>query len=398
MVQYSSNFGGSTISGEMIAHAMLEEGWELDIVFGFEGPFVQRMSGPKCRTHVSAHGNWLRHPGLFRFLRNLRREQTAVRQMVGLFRNIKPDLVYVNSLVSYAGARAANQLGVPVVWHIRELFSDRKGELHWPVAWAKPYIRRVIRSYAANIVMNSNSVRHNVFGRNTVRNIEVIRNAVPRSFFQPHSQELTVPGYPGLNIRGPIVGFPGTLRPVKGHRVFLAAIGSILEAVPNSHFVITGAVKSEFAVALVNEVEAGPHRERVHFVGEVRDMRDFYRAADVCCIASESESFGRTAIETFACRTPLVSTNSGGLADIVDHEVNCLVTEFGNANQLARAVVRLLTDPQLSRRLTSAGYDKAVKYFGDQACSSAIIRVVRNSLQEKSGTVSRNKSNSVLRS
>lgn len=359
---------------------MLDEGWELDVVFGFDGPFVERMVGPRCRTHVVPHRNWLRGPGVIRFLRNRRDEHHASAEMESLFRKQRPDLVYVNSLVSYAAVRAADRLGIPVVWHIRELFADEKGELHWPAPWARSWVRRIIEQSATSIVVNSNTVRQHVLGPNSTANITVIPNAVPDAFFQSQLSIDDARQIVNLPPSAPIVGFPGTLRPVKAHDILLDAIPTILSAVPDCTFAITGVDDSAYSRQIIQRANDSGFNDRVVFTGAVADMSAFYRACDLCCITSESESFGRTAVESFACRVPLVSTTSGGLADIVQDRANSLTVDYGNAEQLAQAVIELLQDRALANQLADAAFEDANRLYSQATCASAVTSVVRDAM------------------
>jgi glycogen(starch) synthase len=284
----------------------------------------------------------------------------------------------VNSLVSYAAVRAAHRLGIPVVWHIRELFADQKGELHWPTSWARPWIRRVISQSATALVVNSNTVRRNVLGANALGNITVIPNAVPDSFF--HYELSKEEARKTLQLPGdvPLVGFPGTLRPVKAHHVLLDAIPKILSAIPDCVFPITGVNDSDYSRDLIKQAQVSEFGDRIVFTGAVADMQAFYRACNVCCIASESESFGRTAVEAFASRTPLVSTTSGGLNDIVNHDVNSLAVDFGSAAQLSRAVVKILEDGSLAACLTKAAFEEANELYSQAKCAQSVTSVIRD--------------------
>ena len=58
-VQYDAQVGGSPISGSMVVKAMVDADWQVDAVFGSDGPMTQRYEQLGCRIHVLAHGQWL---------------------------------------------------------------------------------------------------------------------------------------------------------------------------------------------------------------------------------------------------------------------------------------------------------------------------------------------------
>lgn len=376
-MQYSANFGGSTLSGEMLANAMLEEGWELHVLFGFDGPFLERMAGVQLRTHIAGHSNWLRSPRPLPFLRNCIRELSAANRMARLLREIDPDVVYVNSLVSFAGVVAAKLVGVPIIWHLRELFDDINGEMRWPARCLKPLIRWFILYSSAAVIVNSQAVKKNVLGDVQSEKVSYIPNAVPDYFFKNIVPSSEARQKLGLAITGPIVGFPGTIRPVKGHITFLNAVSEIVKAYPDCRFLITGAIDSDYAREIVYLTRNTVFSNHIIFVGVIADMQTFYRACDVCCIASESESFGRAAIEAFACKVPLVSTTAGGLAEIVVNQENGLTFEIGNSSQLARCVINLLKDKALSGHLVENGFRKALACYSYSRCGGSVISVIK---------------------
>lgn len=378
LVQYSSNFSGSTISGRMIAQFMLARGWDVDVYFGFDGPFVDRLREDGCSADVVEHRNWLRSPGFFRFLRNALTEQRAATGFDRAFGERKPDVVYLNTLASYAAARAAKKMNLPVVLHVRELFSDEHGELNWPARWFRPLLRRHIADHSTKVVVNSDAVRANVFGTETSLQVENVPNAVAPEFFSPRGDQKSARVALGLRAAGPIVGVPGTLRLMKGHQFLFDAVPQILKSYPDCHFVVTGALGSSFGDQLVRRVEQMGLAGCVTFTGAIKDMLTFYHACDIACVPSLAEPFGRTAIECLATRTPLVATAVGGLAEIVRHGENGLLVQYGDTDGLAESIVSLLDDDELRDHISRRGRRDADQKYTEELYVNRIYGVIEN--------------------
>lgn len=103
--------------------------------------------------------------------------------------------------------------------------------------------------------------------------------------------------------------------------------------------------------------------DRVSF-GEVDrpELARVYRDADVVVFPSEwEEPFGLVPVEAMACGTPVVATASGGSAEFLFDDVNCLRIPRRDPAALANAIVRLAHAPDLRRRLVSAGYRTAAQ-------------------------------------
>ena len=347
----------------MIVSGMIDRSWDVDVYFAFDGPFVKRMRRKRCSVSVIPHSSWLRQPGWFRFMRNLVVENRRSIAFEREFERTRPDLVYVNSLVSYAAARAAKRLGIPLVWHMRELFSDENGEMVCPSLFGRSFVRRLVASMATKIAVNSAAVGSNIFGSASQVAYENVPNAIDNTFFRARGDRMAFRRPVNLSSASRLVGLPGTLRQVKGHEYFLRSIPLILEQVPDCFFAITGAIDSQFARELVDRVKKSPFVDRVIFTGNISDMLPFYYGCDVCCVPSLSEPFGRTAIECFATRTPLVASGVGGLKEIVQDGKNGLIVDYGDEKALADSIVSLLNKPkQAERQVEQAFLDAEARY------------------------------------
>jgi len=371
VVQYSGNRSGSGLSGLLLANGLREAGWETHVAFGFSGPLVEKYKENGHITHVVPHKNWLRRDCTHQFAKDVWLEWRKASAFGALIEEVGPDVVYLNTVVSLAGAVAARRQGVPCVWHLREMFADVGGEMHAP-RWAIPLVRWVIRLHADRLVANSTATARNLMGK-FGGDIEVVPNAVRAAFFEEdRSQEKTRAAFE-LPCDGPVVGVPGTLRPMKGHLFFFDAVAPMLRERENLQVAVTGDGENAFVERLKAKLETLSVREQVHFFGWVEDMAAFYRACDVVCIPSRAEPFGRTAIEAFAVGTPVVATAVGGLVGIVtDGETGRLVP-YGDEEEFAEAVRQLLDQTELYRRMKVNARQKAEEQYHEQVYKDRIV-------------------------
>ena len=99
-------------------------------------------------------------------------------------------------------------------------------------------------------------------------------------------------------------------------------------------------------------------------------LSTFYRAADVCLVPSRSESFGLVALEAAACGTPVVASAVGGLTTLVDHGRTGFLVEGADPGRYADYVSRVLDEPLLAERLSSAAVLRARRYTWRGAAAS----------------------------
>ena len=101
---------------------------------------------------------------------------------------------------------------------------------------------------------------------------------------------------------------------------------------------------------------------RVHLVGHVEDeeLPALYSAARVLVFPSLYEGFGLPALEAMASGTPVVASNTTGLAEAVGDAG--LTVDPTSAEELADALARVLNDAALRERLVAAGHERAADF------------------------------------
>lgn len=380
IVQYSANQSGSGISGLLSADALSEAGWETHVAFAFKGPLIEIYKERGHRTAVVPHNNWLRHGRTDRFLRDAWQEWRKAHAFESLMEEVHPDAVYINTVVSLAGAVAARRAGVPCIWHLREMFADIGGEMHAP-PWGVPIVRRVIRWHADRLAANSAATAQNLMGP-LARQAVSIPNAVRSAFFDESRSQAAARDALGLSADDVIVGVPGTLRPMKGHLFCLDAMAPLLHRHPSMQVAITGEGDEKVVAHIKERVRELQIEPRVHFLGWVSDMPAFYRACDIACIPSRAEPFGRTAIEAFAVSTPVVATAVGGLKDIVaDGETGWLVP-YGDRDALRDAVQEAVHNPDVRQKMSVNARQVADVKYHEKVYKKRIVELVSDQVRE----------------
>lgn len=151
----------------------------------------------------------------------------------------------------------------------------------------------------------------------------------------------------------PLIGTVARLVRSKGVDDLIRLVG----ALPQAHGLIIGdGPERDNLQALAKRLSLS---DRIHFVGGVDDAEKWrrLRAMDLFCLLSRKlrhgqvEGFGIALLEAGAAGCPVLATRSGGIVDAVDDGRTGLLTRPGDLAALRRAAAKLLSDPNLARRL-----------------------------------------------
>jgi N-acetyl-alpha-D-glucosaminyl L-malate synthase BshA len=102
---------------------------------------------------------------------------------------------------------------------------------------------------------------------------------------------------------------------------------------------------------------------RVVFLGERDAIPELMAPADVFALASREESFGLSALEAMACGTPVVSTDAGGVREVVEHGVSGLLSPVEDMRLFSAHLKHLLEDRATALAMGSAARAQAVERF-----------------------------------
>ncbi|MFC4103187.1 1,4-alpha-glucan branching protein domain-containing protein [Paenibacillus xanthanilyticus] len=160
---------------------------------------------------------------------------------------------------------------------------------------------------------------------------------------------------------GRVIFFIGRLVFEKGVQVLLHAAPQILHHVPDARIVIAGSGPMEHAL----RQQAANLGDRVRFVGFVSDQEKsaWMARADVVVIPSLYEPFGLVALEAMRYRRPLVVSDTGGLASIVEHGVHGFKALPGHVDSLAWHVTESLMNPGQAESMAENAYEKLVTEY-----------------------------------
>jgi glycosyltransferase involved in cell wall biosynthesis len=191
--------------------------------------------------------------------------------------------------------------------------------------------------------------------------ITVLHNALSPEEFTPTRDPLDVRGEFGADAKTPVVGTFAHLSEKKGYRELFGAMPRILKAAPTTQFWImgTGALRSELEEA----ARAGGFLNSVRFAGFRRDSADVMNAIDVLALPSRREPCALVYVEAALLAKPIVACREGGAPESVAEGETGILVPVNDSLAIAEAVLALLENRDVARRMGQAGRDRALDIF-----------------------------------
>ena len=322
------------------------------------GDMIDRMSNAGSRVFLLA--------------KRRRGDVTAVTKLAHLIRREKVDLLHLhNSPGMFWGtlAQIASATGVPIVrtehnpYHPEEL----------PALYRWLYPRFTKR--ASKVICVSERVRQSFAERfpgladrfveipNGIR-MQDYEKLPPRA--ECRAQFKLLPG-------AKLIGTVGRMVAVKNHKLLIEALFRVRQTVNDVHLAIIG--EGDMRESLAAYAADLGVSEYVSLVKETQTIGHFYGAIDIFCLSSDSEGMPLTLLEALASGVPVVSTEVGGIPEVIESGKTGYLVPKGSAEFLAKRIVELLQDPSKAAELALNGRKMVRERFPAEKMIGAIENV-----------------------
>ncbi len=182
--------------------------------------------------------------------------------------------------------------------------------------------------------------------------------------FRPISKESAAAAVQDrFGIRGPSILTVGDLQPRKNHIGLIRAFGKLVRTHPQlKHELVIAGKGSWFAEQVHAAARDSGVADRIRFCGFVSDadLLQLYNACDVFIFPSLYEGFGLPALEAMACGRAVVCSNATALPEVVDGAA--LLFDPYTVDEIVRALVDVLVDPELRARMERLGLQRAANF------------------------------------
>jgi glycosyltransferase involved in cell wall biosynthesis len=289
-------------------------------------------------------------------------DRAAYKKLKNIMAEFKPDIVHTHASKAGAlGRRAANSLGIPVVLHTfhGHVFHSYFGTFKTKIYKA---IERRLASKSSGIIAISEIQKkeltqiHNICEESKIKVIplgfDLSRfNAAKNEFRESTREEF------GILENEVAVAIVGRLVPVKNHLLFINALGNVIKdlTVPVKVFIVgDGSERSNIEEA-VQSLPKSPLL-KIKLTSWIQDIAKFNAGMDLICLTSNNEGTPVSLIEAQAANIPIITTDVGGVRDIVLEGETGFIVPKNDVTSLSDKMRLLIEDEKLRKKMSQNGW------------------------------------------
>jgi len=290
----------------------------------------------------------------------------AILRLKKLLKKIKPDIVHAHYATSYGflGALSGFNPFVVSVWGSDVFSFPRKSILH------RFFLKYIFRS--ADHIFSTSEVMAQEVQLYSNKLIEVTPFGIDLEKFKNQScggRETIV------------IGAIKNIEKIYGHSYLINAFNILARKYDNIELLIVGkgSCKKDLQI-LIDKFNLS---DKVNFVGQVdnNEIPKYLNKMDIFCNLSFHESFGVSVIEASACELPVVATNVGGLAEVIEDGVTGFLVPPKEFMITSAAIEKLILDKHLRRNIGLAGRDRIYKYYNWQENVNHMVNLYKKILK-----------------
>lgn len=354
--------GGPHRRAHQTALRLREDGIETVFLVGYKGGQTWRPDGfqafvfPRiqCFMRSAPVRNFLR------FWWSLPRNLWRMRRII---KSHGIDIVHVDGVTNFVPALAAGLSGVPIVW----LYND-------PVPGPlRPLLLSLVTSLSAVVVVQSEKLKESragdrprLYAKTTVLHSGVDIRTFDPDRYGPQQKDRTKRDL-GIPSDCVVVGTIGNLNYLKGHAYFIRAARRIKETVGSVRFLVVGRkldTDPGYWKRLQRLTAENGLEDDLIYAGFQSDVPSILAVMDVFVLASILESCPMVVLEAMAMKVPVVATDVGAVAEMVENGRSGTVVPVGDADAIARAAADYLTQPpERVRAVTDAARKRVEAAF-----------------------------------
>lgn len=311
---------------------------------------------------------------------NFKSDRIAYKKLKAIIKEYKPDIVHTHAAKAGAlGRKAAHSCKVPVIVHtfhghvFHSYFGNLKSKLF-------QLIERNLAKKSTRIIAISDLQKIELSEKFAICNKEKIK-VIPLGFdlmkFHENAEKSRIETREKYSIKNDEVAIAiiGRLAPIKDHSFFINVIKDIATKTTKKVKVfIVGNGEERANIEQQLALLTTDNQFSVVMTSWIKDIASFNPGMDIICLCSKNEGTPVSLIEAQACNVPVISTDVGGVKDIVlENETGFIVTK-GAKLEYTEKLLMLIEDETLRKSMSVKGWE----FVREKYHYSSLVRNIEN--------------------
>lgn len=273
------------------------------------------------------------------------------------------------------GALSARLAGVPVV------ISNRR-DLGFSLKRRHIIAYRFFNRFFTRIIAVCDAVKEHLIKEERVERskISTVYNGVDILDILPSG---TLKASLGVADDERVVTMVANLHPVKGHENLLEAARLVCDEIPAVKFLFVGVDKGGYSEHLRQVTRRLVLQGNVIFTGYRHDVAEILAVSDVCVLSSTSEGMSNAILEYMASGNPVIATDVGGNAELINDGETGFLVPPDNPQSMARSISLLLENHDVRIEMGRKAKERAQTLFSTQAMVQAVDSLVTSELERQ---------------
>jgi glycosyltransferase involved in cell wall biosynthesis len=395
-LESAADMGGVQFSTLYLAQALDSLRWRSVVVCPADGDLTSacRDAGVEARviewprlwsTSLRAGSN-IRLPNPFAWLRNAIVMFYAARLLRVFLEQSAPDVLMTKGLPShFIGGLAARRVGVPCVWHVQDLISERTFGIY----------RRIFaftaRHLTQQIVVDGGAIKDQL-PQSMHSRVSVIHNGIDTSLFSPDREGSAVRHELRITPDQFVIGHAGRITPWKGQHYLIEAFAKIAAEYPNTVLLLVGSPVFDhdaYEQRLRAMTAAYGLEHRIIFSGYRHDLPNVLAAMDIFAFTSiEKDTSPLALLSAMASGLPIVAFDIEGIRELVDEDTTMALTPSRDTDRMANLLRELIEDRERRAQLGEAARQTSQQNFSLEKFVRRVSDVLMQAVQPAQASAS----------
>jgi glycosyltransferase involved in cell wall biosynthesis len=312
---------------------------------------------------------------------------SALLRTFQICRQKKFDVVHTHTLLpGIAGRVAARLAGVPCVVHT---FHSWQPHLYKSLAFRGAfYATEIFASHFAHAILFQNPDDLNSWSRipgipiqkGTLVGNGIDFSAIAKKVSSDAREKIRKEF--GISDDTFVVAYVARFEPQKGHFFLLQTLKHLIQQVDRKVVALLVGIGVD-QPKIEAETERLNLQDVVYFTGYRQDVPDILTASDVSIMTSHYEGIPRALMESMALGIPVVATDVPGTRTLIRSDKTGLLVDYGDVPGLSEALIRVLTDPALAKRLGANGRVLVQTKFNEYTVADRVEEIYKHILKDK---------------